>query len=94
MRRLTTIIALAAVLAWPCLAQAGQAAPEEAGPMSRTRMSLEQRVGGEVFQRAGLNKLSPEEQWVLADWIRDYTRDITAYVEREVRREASEQQKP
>lgn len=83
-----------AALAWPCLALAGDVAPKEAGPMNRTRMSLQQRVGDEVYQKAGLAKLSPEEQWALADWIRDYTKDITSYMEREVRREMQEQKKP
>lgn len=92
--RLFTIMALTCALAWPCQGLAGQAAPREADPMSRTRMSLEQRVGGEVYQRAGLHKLSPEEQWVLSDWIGQYTRDITAYVERQCRRQAGEKPKP
>lgn len=92
--RLLAIITLASALAWPGLALAGEVTPKEAGPMTSTRMSLEQRVGSEVFQQAGLNKLSPEEQWTLADWIRDYTREITAYVEREVRREAGGKPQP
>jgi hypothetical protein len=81
-------------LAWPCLALAGDAAPTEASPMNRTRMTLEQRVGGEVYRKAGLAKLSPEEQWALADWIRDYTKDITAYMERQCQGSADEQKKP
>ncbi len=81
-------------LAWPSLALAGGAAPKEAGPMNRTRMTLEQRVGSEVYQKAGLAKLSPEEQWAMADWIRDYTKDITAYMERQCQRQAQEPKKP
>jgi len=57
-------------------------------------MTLEQRVGSEVYQLAGLAKLSPEEQWALADWLRDYTREITAYVERECRRSAGQKPQP
>lgn len=75
-------------LAWPSLALAGAKAAPEAGPMNRTRMTLEQRVGGEVFQKAGLAKLTPEEQWALADWLENYTRQITAYMDEQGRHQA------
>ena len=35
------------------------------------KMDLKQVVGKEIFRRAGLAKLDPEERTVLADWIQD-----------------------
>lgn len=37
--------------------------------MTARRLSLLQVVGPEVFQKAGLEKLSAQEQFYLADWI-------------------------
>ena len=88
MRRLILMGALL-LLAWAALALAGPGPASEGRPMTSLRMTLEQRVGSEVYQQAGLNKLTPEEQWVLADWLRGYTQEITTYVEEQCRRQAS-----
>jgi hypothetical protein len=82
-------VVLSLALAGAGLALAGQ--PEQAGrmPVTSKRMTLEQTVGPEVFQKAGLAKLTPEEQFLLADWIRDYGQQIAKYVEEAVRREAA-----
>ncbi|MFH1059977.1 MAG: hypothetical protein V1797_15035 [Pseudomonadota bacterium] len=95
MRRmlLTTILCLAmtapAAPAAPVLA-CGHV-PEEAMPVSM-RMTLEQRVGQEVFQKAGLHKLTPEEQRELSAWIGQYTKKMTDFMEEYCRRRAAEAQ--
>lgn len=67
--------------------------PEEAMPASM-RMTLEQRVGKEVFQKAGLHKLSPEEQHELSAWIGQYTKKLTDFMEEYSRRRAAEAEPP
>ncbi|CAO0819601.1 hypothetical protein DFAR_1030003 [Desulfarculales bacterium] len=62
--------------------------------MNRTRMTQKQRIGSKVYQKAGLTKLSPEEQWPLADRTRNYTKEITAYMKRQCQRSAEKQKKP
>ena len=50
------------------------------------KMTLEQRVGAEVFARAGLAALSPQQQRVLADWLERYTQEIVAAAKEACRR--------
>ncbi|MFZ5584815.1 MAG: hypothetical protein ACOZHQ_02685 [Thermodesulfobacteriota bacterium] len=91
MRRATAAIIICLAMAAPALA-CGHA-PEEATPVSM-RMTLEQRVGKEVYQKAGLHKLSPEEQQELSAWIGQYTRKLTDFMEEYCRRRAAEAQPP
>ena len=87
---MTLVLALSLALAGAlALSQPAQAGGEDAGRKNVTskRMTLEQTVGGEVFQKAGLAKLSAEEQFVLADWIRSYTIEMTKYVEEQCGRQ-------
>lgn len=67
--------------------------PEEAMPMSM-RMTLEQRVGKETYAKAGLAKLTPEEQMALAEWIKDYTKKMTDFMEEYCRRRAADPAPP
>lgn len=84
---LTTALVLAAALAWTLPARAG-----DEGTAGRTavsgskRLTLEQTVGEEVYRQAGLAKLTPEEQFALVDWVRDYTTKMVRYVEEQCQR--------
>ncbi len=90
--RLAMALVLALCLALGALATsrpawAGGAEAEGKDVTGRKRMTLEQTVGSEVFQKAGLAKLSVEEQFTLADWIRSYTLQISKYVEEQCGRQ-------
>ena len=39
--------------------------------MTSRKMDLKQMVGEELYRRAGLARLSPEERAALAEWIED-----------------------
>lgn len=91
MRRLLLASALCLAMTSPVLA-CGHV-PEEAMPVSM-RMTLEQRVGQEVFEKAGLRKLTPEEQLELSAWIGQYTKKLTDFMEEYCRRRAAEAQPP
>lgn len=55
----------------------------EGNAMMQRIVSLRDMVGENVFQKAGLHKLSEHEQMALADWINDYMNQITRSVEAE-----------
>lgn len=88
-----TIIAALLLLAIAAPAASCGHAPEEAMPMSM-RMTLEQRVGKETYAKAGLAKLTPEEQMALAEWIKDYTKKMTDFMEDYCRRRAADPESP
>ncbi|MCA1987896.1 MAG: hypothetical protein LDL07_01955 [Desulfarculus sp.] len=90
---LRTLIAASLLLAAAAPAASCGHVPEEAMPMSM-RMTLEQRVGQETYAKAGLAKLTPEEQMVLAEWIKDYTKKITDFMEDYCRRRAMDPESP
>lgn len=76
------------LLLWAALAAAvllaaapGQAAGLEK-VMAAKKMSLELTVGPEVFQKAGLTKLSQAEQRILADWIEERVAKAVAHTEK------------
>jgi hypothetical protein len=82
------LIALSLVAGLACAAWAG-----DEGGAGRTavsgskRLTLEQTVGEEVYRQAGLAKLTPEEQFALVDWVRDYTSKMVRYVEEQCQRD-------
>jgi hypothetical protein len=55
--------------------------------MTQRKMTLEQRVGTEVFHRAGLDSLKPDQRQALADWLERYTREMVAATEEACRRQ-------
>jgi hypothetical protein len=55
----------------------------EGNAMMQRIVNLQDMVGANVFQKAGLHKLSEHEQMILADWINDYMNQITKSVEAE-----------
>ena len=71
---------LAALAVWP-----GDLRGET--PMTYRKMTLEQRVGPEVYGQAGLEALTPQQQTALADWLERYTREIVAATEEACRRQ-------
>lgn len=58
----------------------------EGNAMMQRIVSLRDMVGENVFQKAGLHKLSEHEQMVLAEWINDYMNQITRSVEAECKK--------
>lgn len=78
---------LPVLAAWPPGLQ-GEAA------MPSRKMTLEERVGPEVFARAGLAGLTPRQQAALADWLEGYTRDLVAATERACRRPGAKDAPP
>lgn len=84
------MLCLGLALLGPVQALAVDQAEPGRTPVTSKRMTLEQTVGSEVFQKAGLAKLTPEEQFELAAWIRDYTKQIADYVEAQCRRDAGQ----
>ena len=59
-------------------------------PMTYRKMTLEERVGSEVFSRAGLAGLNPRQQMALADWLERYTREIVTATEEACRRQGAQ----
>lgn len=58
--------------------------------MTTRKMTLEQRVGAEIFARAGLAALSPQQQIILADWLEQYTKNMVEATERACLRQISQ----
>lgn len=75
-------LALLALAAWPPGLQ-GETA------MTYRKMTLQERLGPEVFAQAGLGRLTPEQQVVLADWLEGYTKQIVAATEEACRRQGA-----
>ena len=54
---------------------------KEGNAMMQRVVSLRDMVGPNVFQNAGLHKLSENEQMALADWINNYMNQISKSIE-------------
>jgi len=62
--------------------------------MTYRKMTLQERVGPEVYSQAGLQALSGQQQAVLADWLETYTRQIVAATEEACRRQGGQDAPP
>jgi hypothetical protein len=65
-----------------------KAVGEAEGSQSMTTkiLTLKDVVGLEVYKKAGLQKLTFDEQMVLADWINDYMNFISKSIEEDCRK--------
>ncbi|MBI5522511.1 MAG: hypothetical protein HY910_07780 [Desulfarculus sp.] len=80
-------LALLALAAWPTGLK-GET------PMTYRKMTLLERVGPEVFDRAGLGALTPGQQMALAGWLEGYTKEIVAATEEACRRQGGQDGPP
>lgn len=62
--------------------------------MTYRKMTLQERVGPEVFGQAGLAGLNPQQQMALADWLERYTKQIVAATEEACRRQGGQDGPP
>lgn len=84
--KITRNLFLKGSLALAASAILGNLSSSEGAVMMQRIINLRDIVGPDVYQRAGLHKLSENEQMALADWINDYMNQLTKSVEENCRK--------
>ncbi len=59
---------------------------KEGNAMMQRVVNLRDMVGPNVYQKAGLHKLSETERMALSDWINDYMNQISKSIEEDCRK--------